>query len=761
MPNEPVDKHRCLHDPAYLADTLRQALASVELDSLLWRLAELLHQRMGFHCVSFGVVEGSGVTFRTPHGARSDCPLQPLGAWQRPQQAGALARVLERRETEHCAGSPPGAEVAAATEGGVGRGCTLVPLVHQQSVAAVLVVAEPGGGPLAADEVRLLERVAALAAPSVLAAARLDQEQRRAGYLQIESEVGRMAMASPDRGQLLGMVCRGLVDRLRLSFAALVICDESGGFPVLARYASAAPFSEGVDAERWPARVLAGAGAAALAEHAPWCCDDLSGSPGVQPIVVGTRSVLALPIGLLGDVVGVLAVEHPTAGYFTSLERARMGDLALMLAEALDHAEIFDQQQRRWQHLLLANEMARVASERLNVEEIACRVVSELAHRFRYPTVALWLAEPPHVVLRAVRSQLALDTGVGDRERLGEGCAGWATQYGRVVRVDEAEQLGDRRALGAGRESLLCVPIGSPDWPIGALQLESPEPGVFGEDDELLLEALAHALAGVLAGAQALARTQRLREDLTRMIVHDLRNPLQAVQLGLGSLLASERPAVEARERLRESGRCIDEMLALVSSLLDVARFEDGKMRLRLAPAALNDHIRAVVRRYAPLARAKAVQMTTVLSPQLPAMQLDGELIERMLANVVGNALKFTPEGAPVTIQSALLETPRPEWSLPAGTVLVSVRDSGEGIPTEYHEKIFEKFGQVEARRAGLTTSTGLGLALCRYVAEAHGGRIWVESAPDDGSTFLIALPLAAAGGKLAGAGARSLASGE
>lgn len=749
MPNDPVDKLRCLSDPAYLAAVLREVLEVSELELLLWRLAELLHQRLAFDCVAFGVVEGMGVSFRPAHGTRSDCPLRQAGGWQQPPRADALGRVLERREIVHCPGprAHAGERVAAERASGGGGGCTLVPLVHQQNVVAVLVVgALAGGGRLADDDLRLLEELAARAAPSVACAARLAQQERRAAYLQIENDIGRMTMASPDRGQLLAMVCRGLVDRLRCTFAGLVICDEGRRLPLLARYASATPFAEGVDDESWPGRLLAGAGAAVLAQSAAWGCDDLRGQAEVQPLGVGTRAIYALPLGLLGDVAGVLVVEHPAVGHFTALDRARLGDLALVLAEALDHAELFDQQQRRWQHLLLANEMARVASERLNLDEITRRVVRELQDRFRYPTVALWLTEAPQIVLRAVQSQLPLTAVVGQRERLGEGCAGWATQQGRVVRVDEVAQLGDRAALSSSCQSLLCVPIGSPEWPIGALQLESPEPNAFGEDDELLLEALAHALAGVLAGAQAQARTERLREDLTRMIVHDLRNPLQAVQLTLGYLLGGARPLADALELLRESGRCINEMLELVNSLLDVSRFEDGQMRLRLVPSALNDRLRAVVRRFAPQARARTVQVTTVLSPLLPALDLDGELIDRMLGNVVGNALKFAPEGSAVTIQSELVEAPRAEWSWSGATALLSVRDSGEGIPPEYHEKIFEKFGQVESRKAGLATSTGLGLALCRYVVEAHGGRIWVESTDGAGTTFFIALPLAGVG---------------
>jgi signal transduction histidine kinase len=258
------------------------------------------------------------------------------------------------------------------------------------------------------------------------------------------------------------------------------------------------------------------------------------------------------------------------------------------------------------------------------------------------------------------------------------------------------------------------------------------------------METLAQSVAGAIANARSIQQAEQLREDLNRMIVHDLRNPVQAVLLTLQEVqrAAEGRLPENVTESVKEGLSCTEDILEMVNSLLDVSRFEAGKATLRLAPAVLNDHIRAVIRRFAPLARSKGIQVTAVLSQEVPVVRIDHELISRALANLVGNAVKFTPEGGKVTIRSELCTEPRPleQAKIAPPFVLVSVQDAGEGIPPEYHCKIFEKFGQVESRKAGLKMSTGLGLALCRYVVEGHGGGIWVESEVGKGSTFYFSL---------------------
>jgi len=122
----------------------------------------------------------------------------------------------------------------------------------------------------------------------------------------------------------------------------------------------------------------------------------------------------------------------------------------------------------------------------------------------------------------------------------------------------------------------------------------------------------------------------------------------------------------------------------------------------------------------------------------LPALQADEDKLRRTLVNLLGNSIKFTPQGG-VT----LIISDHPE----EGAIWFAVRDTGEGIPKDAFERIFEKFGQVETRKAGRKMSTGLGLTFCKMVAEAHGGRIWVESELGVGSVFTVAIPVGPAAG--------------
>ncbi|MFH1130830.1 MAG: HAMP domain-containing sensor histidine kinase, partial [Pseudomonadota bacterium] len=150
----------------------------------------------------------------------------------------------------------------------------------------------------------------------------------------------------------------------------------------------------------------------------------------------------------------------------------------------------------------------------------------------------------------------------------------------------------------------------------------------------------------------------------------------------------------------------------------------------------------AVVRRFTSLAESKTIEFVVDLSADIPPMLFDHELVGRMLANLVGNALKYTPAGLRVRIRTEYLEKFQTENGPEIPCALIAVKDMGEGIPKDYHKRIFEKFGQVETRKAGLEMSTGLGLALCLYVVEAHGGKIWVESTPGKGAKFFVALPI-------------------
>jgi signal transduction histidine kinase len=234
---------------------------------------------------------------------------------------------------------------------------------------------------------------------------------------------------------------------------------------------------------------------------------------------------------------------------------------------------------------------------------------------------------------------------------------------------------------------------------------------------------------------------EEMREDLTGMIIHDLRSPLTAVLSGLEMIKDvafdedSDPLAVEA---MQVAGRGCQSMLTLVNSLLDISRLESGQMPLERAPAPLSPLVRSVVSRMSPLAVGRGVVVHTALAPDLPMVEIDNEKIGRVLTNLLDNALKFAPAGGRITLRAA-------HQNDELGNVLLcSVSDDGPGIPQEFQEKIFDRFAQVRHQAVPQRLrGTGLGLAFCKLAIEAHGGRIWVESDPGQGSTFYFTLPVA------------------
>lgn len=231
---------------------------------------------------------------------------------------------------------------------------------------------------------------------------------------------------------------------------------------------------------------------------------------------------------------------------------------------------------------------------------------------------------------------------------------------------------------------------------------------------------------------------QRMRDDLTRMIVHDLRSPLSAIFSGLellGDMLPEsgyKGPMLEAVSASQHS--CV-RLLDLVNSLLDISKMEAGQMKMSLQPLDLGRLIAHALDWLSPLAQAQGVTVSSRVEEAWEVMA-DEEKLSRVFTNLVDNALKFTLTGGQVTV---LAERAPGEEKF----IRCAVRDSGPGIPAEYRERIFDRFVQVQGVRTGRRRGTGLGLTFCKLVVEAHGGRIWVESEESQGSTFYFTLPLA------------------
>lgn len=252
----------------------------------------------------------------------------------------------------------------------------------------------------------------------------------------------------------------------------------------------------------------------------------------------------------------------------------------------------------------------------------------------------------------------------------------------------------------------------------------------------LALIITAVATRAILHQQHELERLARLKDDLMQMVVHDLRTPLTVMIGSLSTVRAGIVGEVSpgAREMMEMALDGSRTLLGMVNNLLDIARKEAGEPILQVEETDVPVLVEAAVESVAPLARERGLDRMASVQPEIPSLRLDGDKIRRVIINLLGNAVKFSPSGGRVDL--------RVTWDGAAPRLAISVADTGEGIPPEYRETIFVKFGQVETRQAGRKMSTGLGLTFCKLVAEAHGGSIRVDSAVGQGSTFTVEIPV-------------------
>jgi signal transduction histidine kinase len=257
----------------------------------------------------------------------------------------------------------------------------------------------------------------------------------------------------------------------------------------------------------------------------------------------------------------------------------------------------------------------------------------------------------------------------------------------------------------------------------------------------LVLNARVRALLKLKGATDALEESlkrlrelQKVRDDLMKMIVHDLKTPLTSVLATLEMARDGDFGALtppQARALSDAEGKAED-LLALIEDLLEVARIEEQTITLQpepIAPAAL---LAEIVYDWGLRFKQEGATAAVEVADDAPVFRADKVLLKRVLSNLVQNALTHT--AGPVHLALAARAD--------ANGILITVADDGPGIPSEYQEIIFRKFERVRAANAPRVRSSGLGLTFCRLAVESHGGRIWVKSAEGEGSTFYVQMPI-------------------
>ena len=228
----------------------------------------------------------------------------------------------------------------------------------------------------------------------------------------------------------------------------------------------------------------------------------------------------------------------------------------------------------------------------------------------------------------------------------------------------------------------------------------------------------------------ALLRSEQLRDNLLHMLVHDMRTPLTGL---LASLQFLEEDAgagleEESRDDLKNAVIGARRIKLMIDDMLDITRMEAGQLGLERQRAAVGDLFDQALASLAGLTKGRHLRVSVPIGLEFFG---DVELLRRVIVNLLGNALKFTPNSGRIALTAVAGES----------GVRITVADDGPGVDPQYHDKIFEKFGQAEARAQRGVPSSGLGLAFCKLAVEAHGGHIGIDSEPGRGSTFWVELP--------------------
>ena len=396
-------------------------------------------------------------------------------------------------------------------------------------------------------------------------------------------------------------------------------------------------------------------------------------------------------------------------------------------------------------------EISRAVNSSLELETVLARILAHACTLADAGGGAIYVAEA-----EAGRFRIAATHGMDEAlvrairarsVRLGD------TVVGRCVALRDAAQLSDLAAepayplhaamMKAGIRALLGVPLLREGEVIGALIVRRKRVGPFADDTVELVKSFAAQSALAVHNARLfheleqkgreLAAASRHKSEFLANMSHELRTPLNAV-LGYAELIQDgiygEVPQrmQEVLERIQQNGR---HLLGLINDVLDLSKIEAGQLTLSPADYSLRELVLDVVSATEALAAEKQLALEVDVPPDLPPGRGDERRLTQVLMNLVSNAIKFTEAGA-VGIRAKVED----------GSFVVAVSDTGVGIAPEDRERIFEEFQQVDTSSTRRKGGTGLGLAIARRIVELHGGRIWVESTPGQGSTFAFTLPL-------------------
>lgn len=467
----------------------------------------------------------------------------------------------------------------------------------------------------------------------------------------------------------------------------------------------------------------------------------------------GVRSVLALPLLQEGVTKGVFCVINKMNGLFSPDDVRILSLLTGRVADVLHRLALDQQLRQRVNDLSVLQEI----STQLPSPPVLTDTVSSIG---RVTRQALGNADVCLFFIHHVESEAlamiggdwdpklsfdarALTLGVSERVPLAET---FRQNQPAQFEKDSSAAFWNEDALvgGLSLHQLLYLPLTVEQGRIGVLAIGARPPRFLTLDHRRLAGLIAKHVAIVIERSRLYERLKsandkleqinHLKNEFISMVSHELRTPLTTIKGFVSIVLNEETGPLNDQQRhfLETSDRAIDRLTLLVSDLLDISRIEAGQIKMQLRPIAIRDVCQRLSHSFDPQLKAQGLTLTLDIPEHLPAVLADPDRLGQVLDNFMTNSMKFTTQGG-ITI-SAVDK---------GDFVMISVKDTGQGIPKEEQERIFEKFYQIKVGSGYPSKGTGLGLAIVRSIIESHRGKVWVESEVGKGADFRFLIPRA------------------
>jgi len=641
------------------------------------------------------------------------------------------------------------------------RSLTIIPLrVPKRAIGAVWIGSREAHEYNERD-LRTFQAFAEQASLSLEAAYLLQQTERRARQLQTSAEVSQSASQILDLEELMPQLVSLIQESFGYDHVQIFLMDELDDYAVL----RASTGEAGEQLLSINHRLQKGSqsvvGQVTLRGE-PQIALDTADSNVVHhpnPYLPLTRSEMALPLFIKGEIVGALDVQSNQPNAFTEEDTGALTVLAAQISVAIDNANLYESAQQQANQMSFLFEITSTAATGETLEDVLREVAESLRVNMETLSVIAYLPEiyvnedgTTFTNLRAVAVSGVEQPLSGIEEIRLDDQYNLLAEIGRSMQPFVIDNIASNEAylpVAADARSAVLLPLTSSGQLIGLLVLEDLQPGAYDYDTLQILLTLGGSLSAIVQSAQLLEQLtetneqlrelDRLKSDFLANMSHELRTPLNSI-IGFSRVMLKgiDGPLTEMQEQdlttIYTSGQ---HLLTLINDVLDQAKIAADKLDLKTDYFEVKPVIEAVRSIGVGLVKEKNLNLVTEIASNLPKAYGDEVRTRQVLINLVSNAAKFTQEGG-ITIRAYPVQDPGTGVTM----IRVDVEDTGIGIAEQDLPLLFEAFRQVDSSLTRTQGGTGLGLPIAKSLTEMQGGEMTVQSKVNVGSTFSITIPI-------------------